>query len=79
MAGVRTANQIRGVLRKHIRDEATVQLVVADLEMSLGEADYTTRCLFRLLGSVARDIPERDPGPSHPEGRWVNKGTKSWS
>jgi hypothetical protein len=79
MAGVSTVNKILGVLRRHVTDETVLHTLVADLEMTLADADHATRELFRLLGSALREVPERNPGHSHQHGRWVNKGTKPWS
>lgn len=79
MVSPATAHKFLRVLRRHITDEAVLQTLVADLEMTMESCDAATRTLFRVVASEMREVPERMPGESHPNGRWVNKGTKSWS
>jgi hypothetical protein len=72
MTGVTKASRILGVLRCHLTDETVLHTLVADLVLSLADADHATRDLFRLLGSALRGVPEHGAGQVPQHGRSVN-------
>jgi hypothetical protein len=74
-----SAHVVLEILRRHVPDDTKLNLLVADLEQSIPPMHKNAKFLFDRVASVLRgEYGHRAPElPS--EGRWVNKGQRSWA